>query len=215
VTRSCCARAGRKSLAEIIYEEIPGDEGGEEETWLVLYDFGSKPNPRFWGNIRRLIGLVGEGSLVQYSVFMTRSRRGAMAVRARWIEEGLYEEIRRRLPIPSVDVLPVYGGRLLLLRRRNDPGRGLWWTSGGRIRLGETLEQAAARELAEETGLQAEGLEVRGVMCHFWPRAQFVTAFLRADVSTDEVRFNSEHSEHVWIRSCRDDLHPYVRARNY
>jgi hypothetical protein len=36
------------------------------------------PNPRFWGNIKRLIGLVGEGSLVQYSVFMTRSRRGAM-----------------------------------------------------------------------------------------------------------------------------------------
>lgn len=82
----------------------------------------------------------------------------------------------------------VYGGRLLLLRRSNDPGRGLWWTPGGRIRLGEPLEQAAAWELAEETGLWAERLEVRGVMCHFWPGAQFVTAFLRADVSTDEVR---------------------------
>lgn len=128
-----------------------------------------------------------------------------------WIEEEIYEEIRRRIPIPSVDVLPVYKGRLLLLRRSNDPGRGLWWTPGGRIRLGETLEQAAARELAEETGLVAERLEVRGVMCHFWPGAQFVTAFLRADVSNEEVRLNSEHSEHVWIRSCRDDLHPYVR----
>ena len=70
---------GRKSIAEIFYEEISENEVGEEETWLVLYDFGSKPNPRFWGNIKRLIGLVGEGSLVQYSVFMTRSRRGAMA----------------------------------------------------------------------------------------------------------------------------------------
>ena len=46
---------------------------------LVLYDFKSEPNPRFWANIKRLIGLVGEGSLVQYSVFMTKSRRGAMA----------------------------------------------------------------------------------------------------------------------------------------
>ena len=36
-------------------------------------------------------------------------------------------------------------------------------------------------------------------MCHFWPGAQFVTAFLRADVSTDEVRLNPEHSEHMWI----------------
>ena len=69
---------GRKSLAEKFYEEA-SEGDGEEETWLVLYDFGSKPNPRFWGNIRRLIGLVGEGSLVQYSVFMTGSRRGAMA----------------------------------------------------------------------------------------------------------------------------------------
>jgi len=70
---------GRKSLAEKFYEETSEEEDGEEGTWLVLYDFGSKPNPRFWGNIKRLIGLVGEGSLVQYSVFMTRSRRGAMA----------------------------------------------------------------------------------------------------------------------------------------
>ena len=31
----------------------------------MLYDFGSKLNPRFWGNVRRLIGLVGEGSLVR------------------------------------------------------------------------------------------------------------------------------------------------------
>ena len=70
---------GRKSLAQEYYEEIHEKEDEEEGTWLVLYDFKSKPNPRFWANIKRLIGLVGEGSLVQYSVFMTRSRRGAMA----------------------------------------------------------------------------------------------------------------------------------------
>ena len=69
---------GRKSLAEQYYGEISEKED-EEGTWLVLYDFKSKPNPRFWANIKRLIGLVGEGSLVQYSVFMTKSRRGAMA----------------------------------------------------------------------------------------------------------------------------------------
>ena len=68
---------GRKSLAEEYLDEVP--EGEEAEgTWLVMYDFGSKPNPRFWGNLRRLRGLVGESSMVQYSVFMTRSRRGAM-----------------------------------------------------------------------------------------------------------------------------------------
>jgi len=72
------ARAGKAWQREY-YEEALEEEDGEEGTWLVLYDFGSMPNPRFWGNVRRLIGFVGEGSLVQYSVFMTRSRRGAMA----------------------------------------------------------------------------------------------------------------------------------------
>ena len=55
------ALAGRKSLAEEYYEETSEEEDGEEGGWLVLYDFGSKPNPRFWGNLKRL---VGEGSLV-------------------------------------------------------------------------------------------------------------------------------------------------------
>jgi hypothetical protein len=70
---------GRKSIAEIFYEGISEEEDAEKGTWLVMYDFKSKPNPRFWANLKRLIGLVGEGSMVQYSVFMTRSRRCAMA----------------------------------------------------------------------------------------------------------------------------------------
>lgn len=45
----------------------------------VPLSYGVARAPPFWGNIRRLIGLVGEGSLVQYSLFMTGSKRGAMA----------------------------------------------------------------------------------------------------------------------------------------
>ena len=69
---------GRKSLAEEYLNEVPEEENRSDATWLVLYDFDVKPNPRFWLNLRRLVRLVGEGSLVQYSVFMTRSRRGAI-----------------------------------------------------------------------------------------------------------------------------------------
>jgi len=69
---------GRKSLAESFYDSIEDDEPKEISTWVVLYDFhGIKPNSRFWYNLKRLAKLAGDGSLIQYSVFMTGTKRGA------------------------------------------------------------------------------------------------------------------------------------------
>jgi ADP-ribose pyrophosphatase YjhB (NUDIX family) len=44
-------------------------------------------------------------------------------------------------------------GRLLLVRRANAPGRGLWSLPGGRVEEGEDDAAALVREMEEETGL--------------------------------------------------------------
>jgi 8-oxo-dGTP diphosphatase len=44
-------------------------------------------------------------------------------------------------------------GRLLLVLRGNDPGRGQWSVPGGRVEPGEADEAAVRREIAEETEL--------------------------------------------------------------
>lgn len=56
--------------------------------------------------------------------------------------------------IPCVGAVALDGrGRLLLVRRAHDPGRGLWSIPGGRVEVGESDQAAVVREVAEETGL--------------------------------------------------------------
>lgn len=51
-------------------------------------------------------------------------------------------------------------GKLLLVRRGRDPGKGLWAVPGGKVDVGETLTEAVRREVAEETGLAVDVGEV-------------------------------------------------------
>ncbi|HEY0052770.1 MAG TPA: NUDIX hydrolase [Caulobacteraceae bacterium] len=59
-------------------------------------------------------------------------------------------------PIAAVGVICFRDGEVLLIRRGSPPRLGEWSLPGGRIEPGELAEDAARRELLEETGVTAE-----------------------------------------------------------
>ena len=63
-------------------------------------------------------------------------------------------------PVPAVIAVIVHEGRTLLVRRANPPDAGLWGFPGGKIEFGETVKDAAMRELLEETGVVAQAQDI-------------------------------------------------------
>ncbi len=55
-------------------------------------------------------------------------------------------------PLVGVGIFVIRGERCLLAQRGHAPAEGQWSVPGGRVELGETLREAALRELAEECG---------------------------------------------------------------
>src|SRR5687767_15985077 len=61
-------------------------------------------------------------------------------------------------PLPRIGVSACVwrDGKVLLVERGKEPWKGKWSLPGGSLEFGETVREAARRELAEETGIEAD-----------------------------------------------------------
>lgn len=88
-------------------------------------------------------------------------------------------------PKVGVAVIVDYRGQFLLGRRKNTgAGDGLWALPGGHLEGGETWEQCAIREMAEETGLEVVNprfVTVLNVINHF-DKKHFVDIYMAVDL---------------------------------
>jgi 8-oxo-dGTP diphosphatase len=94
------------------------------------------------------------------------------------------------------------GDRVLAMRRAatKDVGAGLWETVSGRVRPGEALTDAMAREITEETGLEV-ALDPRPVDAYVARRgaAPMCVVVYRGTRVAGEVRRSDEHDAHAWL----------------
>jgi len=90
-------------------------------------------------------------------------------------------------PVPGAQALVVRDGRVLLGRRRDDPGAGRWDIPGGFLQEGEEALAALRRELLEETGLEIEPVEFLGTWNEeYWDRTVLCLTWLARPVGGEE-----------------------------
>ena len=70
-------------------------------------------------------------------------------------------------PKPTATLICPRGDDILLVKRAFEPAIGEWSLHGGSMELNETLEQAAIRELKEETNLDGNVVKLLGNCSHF------------------------------------------------
>ncbi len=98
------------------------------------------------------------------------------------------------------------GDRLLLIRRKHPPFRGQYALPGGFVEYGETTEQAAARELAEETSLVAADISLIGVYSdpHRDPRGHAVSIAYRIAVTGYDPRAGDDAADAAFVADWQD-----------
>jgi len=90
-------------------------------------------------------------------------------------------------------------GRILLIRRGRNPGRGLWAVPGGKVRFGETMRQTAVRETREETGLEVDVGEPVWVGEVIEGGHHIVIVDFSATVTGGELRAGDDATDVAWV----------------
>ena len=112
-------------------------------------------------------------------------------------------------------------GRIVLVKRKDNE---LWALPGGAMELGESIEQAAVREVKEETGLDVEVESLVGVYSnphHVMAyddgevRQQFSLCFTTR-LAGGELQFDDESTDIAWVSEVdllNHPMHPSMRLR--
>lgn len=102
-------------------------------------------------------------------------------------------------PAPATAVIIEYQNKILFAKRGVEPFKGEWDLPGGFAQAGESLEQAAMREVKEETGLKIDHLRYLGSFPDRYDGvATFTAGFLtRSNQST--VSAQDDVAELEWL----------------
>ena len=122
-----------------------------------------------------------------------------------------------KTPALTVDcVITDPDGRILLIRRKNEPFKGAFALPGGFVDLGETVEAGCRREVREETGLSVGDLTLVGVYSEPGrdPRGHTVSVVFLARLPSAKTPMAGDDAEAAeWVADWRSQQLAFNHAQ--
>jgi ADP-ribose pyrophosphatase len=109
-------------------------------------------------------------------------------------------------PRVAVGAVIIHNNRVLLVKRGKPPAEGEWAIPGGNVKLGETLQHAAEREILEETGVTIQAKEIIYTFesIHEDRESNILFHYIILDFDADYISGNAEpHDDALdatWVR---------------
>lgn len=143
-----------------------------------------------------------------------------------WIPNNIYAECMNYLPICCTDILLFNETKtkVLLGKRNNEPLKGEYFSTGGRLQKGEGLKDCAIRQAQKELGVKIyrEHLLDGGIISEVYPNSSFgddigyhaVTVYFGYALSEDTIiKADGQHVDFRWFQTDDPSLHPGVKER--
>jgi ADP-ribose pyrophosphatase YjhB (NUDIX family) len=117
-------------------------------------------------------------------------------------DHALMSLVQPSYPQLAVSAAIFRDGNILLVRRAKSPARGFYSLPGGRVEFGETLHAALHREVAEETALKVEIVDLaawREVVPETGGGGHYLIMSFAARWSAGEPVLNDELDDYKWL----------------
>ena len=130
-----------------------------------------------------------------------------------FIPEPEYKELIKKMPIFCGDFLIFAEKKYLLIKRKVQPVKDVYWVIGGRLRHNETMAQLAERVMMQEIGISFTDFKIIGFSNYFFPdvpdaRATHTPTLLHI-VPVEkmfEPKIDDKHTDYIWSDKLPEEM---------
>jgi len=116
------------------------------------------------------------------------------------IPEELFKSIQEVIVIPSINLILIKEGKVLLLKRKNGTFKGKWVLPGSRFLKGESVNQAARRVAQEDCGAVIGNISLLSQTMFYTNKMQELVTLYVAEIDSN-IKPGVRYSNFSWFDS--------------